>query len=125
MKISDLLTSTEKDKTEITKQQQAEIKKFLDYRLIPHENHVVFEFNVKTKKINLAEYLPPNKTIHWFEALEFHKKTKNTKVNMYEPKPITKSEIIKKQNCIYISALNKENALKIIQRDFGYKINKL
>jgi len=118
MKERDFNTSEQKDKIENVKQQQAEIQKILDYRIIPKKNHKLFEVNINTKKINLAEFLPPEKTIHWFEALNIFYQKNFQKVDIYNSKPITKSEVIKKDNCIYISALNEINVIKILERDF-------
>jgi hypothetical protein len=118
MRFSEYLNSRLKDKIEITKQQQAEIQKVFDSRIIPKENHTLFEFNMLTKTIQVAEFKKPNTTIHWFEALEQYYKRKLVKVDVFNSKPITKSEVIKKDNCIYISALNKVNVIKILKRDF-------
>ena len=112
-------TKKDKDKVEITKQQQAEIQKVFDSRIIPHQNHTLFEFDLKKKTIEKAEFKPPNTTIHWFEALEKYHKKVIKKVNIFNANTVTKAEVIKKENCIYISALNKENVIKILERDFG------
>lgn len=39
----------EKDKIEITKQQQAKIQRVFESKITPHENHILFEFDLKTK----------------------------------------------------------------------------
>lgn len=119
MRLSDFEKDKIKDKIEIPKQQQAEIQKVLDSRIIPHGNHILFEFNIKKRTIKLAEFKAPKTTIHWFEALENYYKRKFSKVDVFNSNPITKSEVIKKEDCIYISALNKKNAIKILKRDFG------
>lgn len=99
-------TKKDKDKVEITKQQQAGIQLVFDSKIIPHENHTLFEFDVKNKTIVLANFEPEIKEIHWNDAVKGNYKKKNKKV-------------IKKQNCIYISSLNKENCVEILKRDFG------
>ncbi len=38
-------TKKDKDKVEITKQQQIEVQKVFDSRIKPHENHTLFEFD--------------------------------------------------------------------------------
>jgi hypothetical protein len=93
-----------KDKIEIVKQQQAEIQKVFDSKIIPHENHSLFEFDLNTNEIRLAKFdeLP---AIKWEDAL---------KCQISAQKKITK-----KENCIYISALNKKNVIKILKRDFN------
>ena len=99
-------TKKDKDKVEITKQQQAEIQLVFDSKITPHENHTLFEFDLKNKTIVLANFEPEIKEIHWNDAVNGNYKKKNKKV-------------IKKQNCIYISSLNKVNCVKILKRDFG------
>ena len=106
MRLSDFEKDKVKDKIEITKQQQAEIQKVFDSRITPHENHILFEFDLKTREIRLAIFEPEIKEIHWNDAINGNFKKKNKKV-------------IKKDNCIYISSLNKENCIKILKRDFG------
>lgn len=96
----------DKDKIEITKQQQAEIQRVFESRITPHENHILFEFDLKTREIRLAVFEPEIKEIHWKDAVNGNFKKKNKKV-------------IKKESCIYISSLNKENCIKILKRDFG------
>jgi len=122
MRLSDFKSADSKDKIEITKQKQAEIQKILDYRIIPHENHTVFEVNLKNKTIVKAEYKPPKTLATWAEAVEMYLKRKIKKVDIYNSAPISKSEIIKKENCIYISALNISNAKKILTRDFNIEL---
>lgn len=98
---SDLI---EKDKIEQVKQQQAEIQKVFDSRIKPHENHTLFEVNLKLKTIEVAVFdeLP---------AIKFEEAMKG---NIIAQKKVTK-----KEDCVYISALNKKNVLKILKRDFG------
>lgn len=93
-----------KDKIEITKQQQADTQKILHSKIIPHENHTLFEVDLSIKEIKLAVFdeLP---AIKWEDALK-------RKVSAIK-------KVTKKDNCIYISALNKKNALKILKRDYG------
>lgn len=98
-------TKKDKDKIEITKQQQIEIQKVFDSRIKPKENHTLFEFDLKTKEIRLAKLEPESEEIHWNKAIK----------GDFSQKKI----VIKKENCIYITALNKENVVKILKRDFG------
>lgn len=101
---SDLLV---KDKTEIVKQQQAEIQKVLDNTIRPNRGHTLFEINLVENTIQKAKFdeLP---NVKWEDAL---------KGQISVQKKVTK-----KDNCIYISALNKKNVLKILQRDFNITI---
>lgn len=93
-----------KDKIEITKQQEADTQKVLHSKIVPHENHTLFEIDLSIKEIRLAVFdeLP---AIKWEDALK-------SKVSAIK-------KVTKKDNCIYISALNKKNALKILKRDYG------
>jgi hypothetical protein len=97
----------EKDKVEIVKQQQAEIQKVLDSTLRPSRGHTLFEVNTVDNTIKIAEFdeLP---AVKWEDAL---------KGNISVQKKVTK-----KDNCIYISALNKNNVLKILKRDYNITI---
>lgn len=123
MKFSNLLVDKIKDKVEITKQQQAEIQTIYTNSIVPHENHILFEVNLKTFKISLAEFEPPKTLIYYHEALEMFHKAKINKVDLNKPQPVTKAKVIKKENCIYISALNINNVKKILIRDFNIDFN--
>jgi hypothetical protein len=118
MRISDFEKDHQKDKVEITKQQQAEIQKVFSNKIIPKENHILFEFDFKKKTIEPAEFKPPRTTLHWIEALEIYNKKTLKRVDIFNAGTVTKSEVIKKENCIYISAMNKKNVVKILKRDF-------
>ena len=96
--------TTEKDKVEITKQQIQEIQTVFDYRIIPQKNHTLFEVNLSLKTIEIAEF-------DEVPAVKFEEAMKG---NIIAQKKVTK-----KENCVYISALNKKNVLKILKRDFG------
>ncbi len=80
----------------VTKQQAVELK-YID-SIIPKKGHTLFEINVETLECKPAEY-QEKKTISWSEAIAISKGT-------------FKSEVVIKQKCVYISALNKESALE-------------
>jgi len=82
-------------------------------------NHSIFEYNYVTKSLKLAEYEPYRTDIHWFEAVEMHTK-KAKPIDIYNPNTITKTKVIQKANCVYISALNLANAPKVLKREYGY-----
>ena len=63
------------------------------------------EINIKTLECNPAEFIE-KKTITFEEALKIQNGT-------------YKSEVLKKPNHVYISALNKENALKRYHEEKG------
>lgn len=97
----------EQDKIENIKQQQAEIQKVFDSKIIPHENHTLFEVDLKTKEICFAIF-DEQPAIKWEDAL-------NGQIS-------SQKKVTKKDNCIYISALNKKNVIKILKRDFNITI---
>lgn len=96
----------QKDKIEILKQQQAEIQKIFDSTIKPHKGHTLFEVNLIEKTIEKAEFdeLP---IIKWEDAL-------NGQISVQR-------KITKRSSCIYISALNKKNVIKILKKE-NYEI---
>lgn len=102
------LQKQDKDKVEQVKQQVQEIQTVFDYRIKPQKNHTLFEVNLVEKSIEKAEFdeLP---VVKWEDAV---------KGSISSQKKITK-----KQNCVYISALNKKNVLKILNRDFNLQFS--
>ena len=104
MRLANFEKDQEKDKIEQVKQQVQEIQTVFDYKITPQKNHTLFEINLVLKTIEIAEFdeIPP---IKYTEAM---------KGNI-----VAKKKVTKKENCVYISALNKKNVLKILKRDFG------
>ena len=104
MRLANFEKDQEKDKIEQVKQQVQEIQTVFDYKITPQKNHTLFEINLILKTIEIAEFdeIPP---IKYTEAM---------KGNI-----VAKKKVTKKENCVYISALNKNNVLKILKRDFG------
>ncbi len=98
---------SEKDKVQIVKQQQAETQKVLDVTLKPKKGHNLFEVNLIEKTIELATFdeLP---NLNYEDALK--------------GKISVRKKITKKENCIYILALNKKNVIKILNRDYNITI---
>lgn len=93
-----------KDKLEFVKQTQAETQKVKIGTLRPKRGHSLFEVNLKLKTICLADF---NKT----EVVKFEDAMKGTiSVN---------KKVDIKDDCIYISALNKRNVIKVLHRDHG------
>ena len=102
MKITDI---PNKDESHIEKK-QFEKKEILVGRIVPHHGHTLFQYNTKTREITKAEFdnIP---TISWQDAV-------NNNFQKY-------SKVIKKPNCLYISALNEANVKKILLRDYNIK----
>jgi len=103
MRLANFEKDQEKDKIEQVKQQVQEIQTVFDYKIIPQKNHTLFEVNLSLKTIEIAE----------FDELPAVKFEEAMKGNIVSQKKVTK-----KENCVYISSLNKKNVLKILKRDF-------
>ena len=113
------LQNKSEDKIEIVKQQQKKQTLLLQKRIIPHENHILFEFDCKKWELRLAKYEPLRTEITWNEAVEINKKKIIDKVDIFNPNPKVKSKVIQESNCLYISALNRKNAIKHLKEDYG------
>jgi len=88
----------EKTKVEITQQKQQEYKLVYQGTIVPHRNHTLFEINPDTLEIKEAEYKRKDYIFNpnW---------KKGDKVN-------THGDVIMQPGMAYVSAMNKENALK-------------
>ncbi len=104
MRLANFEKDQEKDKIEQVKQQVQEIQTVFDYKIIPQKNHTLFEVNLNLKTIEIAK----------FDEILAIKYTEAMKGNIVAQKKVTK-----KENYVYISALNKKNVFKILKRDFG------
>lgn len=87
----------------VKKKKQVEYK--YESSIRPHRGHKLFEINIKTFEINEAKYIE-NKTISWQEAQMLLNGT-------------SEKEVVIEKHCVYISALNKESALKRLKEDRG------
>jgi tRNA pseudouridine-54 N-methylase len=96
------IAQKQQDKTEITKQAKKDIQRILVGSTKPKRNHTVFEINLTEKTIEKVKF-ERNTIIYFSDALQ--QKTENKSISI-------------KENCIYVSALNKKNAFKILKRDF-------
>lgn len=97
--------SSEADRIENVRQQKKESMHVLHSTIKPHENHILFEHDTKKNELRLAVFESESKDISWSKAVA---------------KDFTrKSKVIKKPFCIYISALNRDNAVKILHRDYS------
>ena len=92
------------DKIEIIKQVSIEKKTVKIGTLQPQKNHTMFEVDFTLKTIEKANFDLP-------EALKF--------TDAQLGKKSSSKKITIKKDCVYISALNKKNVLKILIRDFG------
>jgi hypothetical protein len=106
------LTKLDKDvdrlNVELNIQDEKQVQYILDGSIIPHDGHILFEINLETLHCKPAEFF--SKEIYLLDIL---KDPKNFKV---------KKEVVKKPKHIYISALNKANALKRFHKMKGSAI---
>ena len=116
------LKSKDNDKIEIVKQQQKKQTLVLQKKIILQNGHSVFEFNLNTRQIVLADYEPPKEVIHYQEALDMYYKKITFKIDIFNAKARTVSKVIQRKNCIYIACLNKKNVIKILERDYNIKL---
>ncbi|GIZ08364.1 hypothetical protein [Flavobacterium sp. UMI-01] len=94
-----------KDRIEEVKQEAHHNQKEFLGSVRPRKNHTLFEVNLETNTIEKAVFdaLP---------AISFEDAAKGNLT-------AKKCKITKKPNCIYISALNKKNVIKILERNFN------
>jgi len=102
------LKKKESDKIENVRQVSVEKKTVFLGTAHPKKGHTMFEVNHKLKTIEVAEF-DISKTLEYHDVKRGIKKA---------PKSITK-----KPDCIYVSALNKKNALRFLKREIGFDIN--
>lgn len=84
------------DKIEIVKQTKQEKKTVLVNRIKPYEGHKCFEYNTVTGSLSFATFMET--------SIDF--------VSAQKGEIAHKSKVMIKENCIYITALNKKNACK-------------
>jgi anti-sigma factor ChrR (cupin superfamily) len=92
------------DKIENVKQQSIELQKIKIGEMRPKKNHTLFEFNIVEKSIEEAKF-------DNLSAIKFE--------DAMNGNTVSQKKVTKKENCIYITALNKKNVIKILRRDFG------
>ena len=95
------------DKIEIVKQTSIEKKTVFIGTAYPKKGHTMFEVNLKEKTIVVAEFDIPT-------TFEYNPSVTGTKKSS--------KKIIKKPDCIYVSALNKKNVDKILKRELNVKL---
>ena len=109
---------SQSDKIEIVKQQQKKQTIILQKKLIPKNGHQVYECNLVSKTISLANYEPNRTELHYHEARMMHDKKAFLNIDLNNPTFITKAKVLIQPNCIYISALNFKNVIKVLLRDY-------
>lgn len=96
------------DKVEIknVRQKQQETRHVLVNTIKPKRGHTLFKFDKKTKEITKAE----------FEEVDIDYST------AIKGDLSAKRKVVIEGNCLYISALNKTNVIKILERDYNIKL---
>jgi len=98
------LKPKQKDKIQIQAEQQEEYKLEFVKRIIPKENHTLYEINVETNSITEAKFnLNQDYRLNW-----------NWKKG---DRIASKKSLIVNEGCVYVSALNKSNALKQYKKE--------
>ena len=110
---------SQSDKIEIVKQQQKKQTIILQRKIVPKNGHLIYECNLVSKNISLANYEPNRTELHYHEARMMHDKKAFSNVDLNNPTTITKAKVLIQQDCIYISALNFKNAIKILLREYN------
>lgn len=95
--MENLFKEVPQDKIEILKQTKIEKERKLIRTIRPQKNHILFEFDLIKKEVRRAEFVK-NEEISFEDAL----KGRTTQ----------KKEVNGKEGCVYISAMNEENAWK-------------
>lgn len=94
--------------SEIQIEQEKHHRIFVDGKLRVHNNHIVFEINLEKRTIHIADFSEIDNTINYHDCLKGKHKQYN---------------ILKKQGCIYSSALNVENLVRRLKRDNGIDVS--
>lgn len=106
------LKSGKKQELVAKKQQEKKTQLQLDSSIFPHGNHKLWEINEHTLEVVPAE----------FDLKKDYVFNPNWKKG---DKLSSEKALIKREGCVYVSALSKETALKkYIKGDNGSKINK-
>lgn len=106
-----LIPGTESDKVVIVGQNE---KKFQipKWNIKPKKGHTVFEINMETGDAKPAEYDEVNLQINDMHKTPVNMHLQFLAVGKAIPQQEIKKKLITKPNCIYISALNIDNAAK-------------
>ena len=126
--MSILNDNIEKDQVAEVKQVQQELKKEHVGTITPKRGHTLFEINLKERTIVPAEFEEQN--VSFVAKTEKPKglgvltRTDGTKKVVLDKKPTYSKVLIRKKDCIYISALNKKNVLKKLEQRGVIKIHR-
>jgi len=85
------------------KEQKKEDKKVTTIK--PHKGHTLYEFNVETRELVEATF----------------EKTDVSYIDVQKGKNIARRKVIMKAKCIYVSSLNRKNAMKKLNKAYEIK----
>jgi len=100
-----------KDEVVNVKSVQQETSLQLDNRFIMHKGHTLFEINTKTLEVKPAEFevLPAQ-----FKQpiVDYKGKHILRRFGDIQRNAVSVKKVVKKENCIYVPGLNKENVMR-------------
>ena len=117
------LEKKQKDQVEEVKQTVQESKIVFIGKTLVRKNHILFEVDKSEMTIKKAKYEKLDEIANYKDYLGVSKK-QSSKNNILDVGQSTKGKVITKPNCIYISAMNVENVLKVLVRDYGLILDK-
>jgi hypothetical protein len=85
------------EQTKKVRKKEVDKKQNLVGNILPKRGHTLFSFNLKTREVKKAEFIPLD--YKWVSTTQY-----NRKVEVEE-------------NCIYRSVLNKKNLIKVLKRE--------
>lgn len=106
----------EKDKIEIVTQKEIDKKQSIIGRIKSIKGHTIFEVNIVEHTIKKAVFeedlavYPKEK--YKSEGIGIQTYKDGSKKMVIDKLPIRSRKLIKKENCIYVSALNRKNLIK-------------
>lgn len=120
----------DKDQVVNVRQKQQESRKEKVGSLVPKRGHTLFEVNLKKKTIKPAEFdeqmasFSKESTESKSNGFGVLQRNNGTKKIVLDGLPVVKKTLIRKEDCIYISALNIKNCLKKLEKRGVIKIKK-
>lgn len=105
-----IIPEIDSDKVVIVGQNEKHFRE-VKWQIKPHPGHTVFEINLENGDVKAAEYEEVNMQVNDFgPQVNIHLQA--AVIGTVIPAKEIKKKLITKQNCIYISALNIQNAAK-------------
>ena len=102
-------TKVNKDIVSESRKKEIDQKIIFSHRILPHKGHLIWKFNTINRELSECEFIEDKDGIKWKNAVSKDYKKKNRKV-------------LKEVDCIYFSALNRKNAVKVLAREYNITI---